>query len=734
MAPIPQLTSPDAATPAVPEIRLELSRRSLLRAVGLAGGGLLLGVRWPAQAQPTTVSAAAFAPNAFLRIGADDVVTVICKHDEMGQGVFTSIAQVVADELGADFAKVRVLPAPANHAYANPAFKMQGTGGSTSTYTSYQQMRQAGAAAREMLIAAAASRWQVDAAGCTAEEGVIRHAASGQNASFGELALAAAKESVPAEPRLKSKSEHPLIGKPVKRVDSPAKVKGEAIFSIDAQKPGMLIALVARSPHFGGKVQSFDGRRARATAGVKAVVEVPSGVAVVAERFWQARQARAALEIQWDGGDGAKLDTAEMRRQYAELATKKGSVARKDGDPDAELAKNPRRLSTSYDVPFLAHAPMEPLSCMVELRADGGADIVTGSQFLGPDTLAAAWALKVLPDKISIENTFLGGGFGRRATPGADFLVEAIHVAKASGLKAPIKTIWTREDDIRGGYYRPMWHNALAGAVDAKGHIVAWRHRLVGQSIVAGTPFELVMVRDGVDQTAVEGSASLPYDIPNVGVEMHLVKSPITTLWWRSVGHSNNGYATEHFFDELCRLGGVDPFEERRRLLHKHPRHLRVLELAAAKAGWGEALPAGLGRGLTVHESFKSFVAQVADVRLVDGRPRVERVVCAVDCGPVINPDIVRAQIEGGINFALSAVLHGEITLEDGRVQQSNFHDYPLLRIDEAPRIEVHIVDSTDEMGGIGEVAVPPLAAAVANALLALTGKPVRRLPIQEIQ
>lgn len=715
--------------------RAALSRRDFLRGTALAGGGLWIGLHLGGnriEAAAARAVGPVFAPNAFLRIGSDDSVLILAKNDEMGQGIFTSIAQTIAEELEADFGKIRVEPAPAGVAYNNLAFGMQGTGGSTSTWANFQQLREAGAAARTVLVEAAAARLGVPAAECRAQLGRVHHAASGKSFSFGELAAEAARLPVPKEVRLKDKKDFQLIGKPVRRVDSPAKVKGQAKFSFDAALPNMAIAQVARPPHFGGKVKSLDATAARAMKGVLWVGEVPEGVAVVAEGFWPARQARAALEIEWEAGEGAGLDSAQLRQEYRQLAAQPGVVARREGDAQAAFDANSRRLVADYEVPFLAHAPMEPLSCMVQLKDDGGAEIYLGSQFLGPDTGTAAAVLGVAPDKITFHNHFLGGAFGRRANPRADFLVLALHVAKAAkALGRPIKTVWTREDDIRGGFYRPMWQNHFEGALDEGGKIVSWKHRIVGQSILAGTPFEAMMVKDGIDQTSVEGASTLPYSIPNLQVELHTVKSAIPTLWWRSVGHSNTGYATEHFFDELARLAGRDPYRLRRSLLSQHPRHLRVLDHVAEKAGWSSPKRPGLGRGIALHESFKSYVAHVAEVSLdEEGRPRIERVVCAIDCGPIVNPDIVRAQMEGAINFALSAVLYGEIEIKDGQVTNSNFHDYPLLRIHEAPKIEVHLVDSTDEMGGVGEPGVPPVAAAVANALLDLTGQPVRRLPI----
>jgi isoquinoline 1-oxidoreductase beta subunit len=715
---------------------LAISRRNLLRGAALAGGGLLIGLDLGGgnriEAAAAKAAGVTFAPNAFLRIGSDDKILILAKNDEMGQGIFTSIAQTIAEELEADFGTIRVEPAPAGPAYNNLAFGMQGTGGSTSTWANFKQLRQAGAAARTVLVAAAAAQWGVEPSACHAKAGRVHHAASGKSLSFGQLAEAAAALPVPADPVLKDEKDFQLIGKPVRRVDSLAKVRGQAKFSFDASLPGMAIAQVARSPYFSGKLKTFDAAAARSMPGVLWVGEVPEGVAVVAERFWQARQARAALKIEWEKGDGGGLDSEKLRQDYRQLAKTSGVIARKEGDVPAELAAGVKKLEASYEVPFLAHAPMEPLSCLVHLKEDGGAEIYTGSQFLGPDTMTAAAVLGLPADKIVFHNHFLGGAFGRRANPRADFLVLALNVAKAAKqLGRPIKTVWTREDDIRGGYYRPMWQNHLEGAINEHGKIVAWRHRLVGQSILAGTPFEAMLVKDGIDQTSVEGASTLPYDIPNLEVELHTVKSPITTLWWRSVGHSNTGFATEHFLDELARLAGRDPYKLRRTLLSQHPRHLKALELVAQKAGWESPKRPGIGRGIAVHESFKSYVAQVAEVSMgAEGRPRVEKVWCAIDCGPVVNPDIVRAQMEGAICFALSAVLYGEIKIKDGQVVNSNFHDYPLLRIHEAPKIEVYIVDSNDEMGGVGEPGVPPVAAAVANAILDLTGEPVRSLPI----
>jgi isoquinoline 1-oxidoreductase beta subunit len=718
------------------------TRRDLLASL-LAGGGFVLAfslggprlraIVLPAGADPTVPPSNEFTPNAFLRIGGDDGITIVAKHDEMGQGVHTSLAQLLCEELGADVARVRVVPAPADPVYAHSAFGVQVTGGSTSTWSAFDQMRKAGAAAREMLVAAAAARWGIEPAQCVAAGGVVRQKDGTRALRFGELAADAAKLAVPAEPALKDPGAFTQIGKPTHRVDSRAKVDGSARFSLDVRLPGMLTALIARAPTFGGKARRVDADAARAVRGVRAVLDVPSGVAVVADSFWSAAKGRAALKIDWEPGPGAGLDSGALRRDYTRRAQQPGVPARKDGDPDAALATAATKLDAVYEVPFQAHAPMETLSCLVALRDGGGADIYTGSQMLGGDHPAAAALLGVAPDQVTIHNHYLGGGFGRRANPKSDFVTEAVQVAIAArAWKAPVKTVWTREDDLQGGWYRPYWLNALAAGLDAERRLIAWRHRIVGQSIVAGTTFEQALVRDGIDGTSVEGAADMPYSIPNLGVELHTTTLPVPVQWWRSVGHSNTAFAKECFLDECAAAMQRDPYELRRELLgDRHPRLLRVLETAATKAGWGTPMPPGSGRGIAVHESFRSLAAHVAEVHAAGGgRPRVTRLICAIDCGLRVNPDQIEAQLEGAAIFALSAALEGQITFQDGRVQQSNFHDYPILRIQDAPRIEVHQVPSDGGIGGIGEVGVPSVAPAVANAIFAATGQRLRRLPL----
>ncbi len=491
----------------------------------------------------------------------------------------------------------------------------------------------------------------------------------------------------------------------------------------------MLTAVVARPPVFGGKVEKFDASESLKVPGVKAVQQVPSGVAVIAERFWPAKIGRDKLIVHWDLGPNAGLSTEQMLRDFAEMAKNPGIIARKTGDPAAALKAAAQTITAEYDVPYLAHAMMEPLNCVVDLREDR-CEIWTGTQFETVDRANAAQVAGLAPEKVQIHTTLLGGGFGRRANPASDFVVEAVHVAKAA--KAPVKVVWTREDDIRGGWYRPMWHDRFVAGLDASGNPVAWTHTIVGQSIMQGTPFEPFGIKDGVDSTSVEGAADILYGIPNLQVDLHTPRIGVPVQWWRSVGHSHTGFSVEAFLDEVAHAGGKDPYELRRTLLAKQPRMLAVLELAAQKANWGSKLPAGVGCGMATHFSFDSYVAQVVEASVgKKGAVRVHRVVCAVDCGMAINPDTVRAQMEGGIIFGLTAALKTEITFKDGRVEQGNFHDYPMLRIFESPEIEVHIVPSNESPTGVGEPGVPPAAPALANAIFAATGKRIRRLPIR---
>jgi isoquinoline 1-oxidoreductase beta subunit len=589
----------------------------------------------------------------------------------------------------------------------------------------------AGAAAREMLIAAAAKKWQVAAGDITVQAGLLRHQTGGHQASFGELAELAAQEAVPEEVLLKEPEEFRLIGTRVPRKDSKAKTNGTAMFTQDVKLPGMLTALVAHPPRFGATVKSFDAGKAKAIAGVDAIVEIPNGVAVLGKDFWSAKKGRDALQMEWDESNAFKLGSDELLAQYKALSEKPGSVARNDGDVQGVLPSASKTLQVTLEFPFLAHAALEPMNCVMQRHQDG-VEIWNGDQFQTGDQNAVAGVFGINPEQVKINMLYAGGSFGRRANPQSDYVVETATIIKALGSNAPVKLVWTREDDMRAGYYRPMYVHKLEAGLDADGNPVAWQHRIVGQSIVAGTAFEGGMVKDGVDVTSVEGASNLPYAIPNIGVDLHTTTLPVPVQWWRSVGSTHTAFAVETFIDQLALAANRDPLEFRRTLLKDHPRHLGVIELAAEKAGWGQPMAAGRGRGIAVHESFNSYVAQVAEVSVrADNSFSVDRVVIAVDCGIAINPDIVVAQMEGGMGFGLSAALSSELTFSEGRVVQSNFHDYTVLRMNQMPRVEVHIVKSAQPPTGVGEPATPVIAPAVANALSAATGQRFNRLPLK---
>jgi isoquinoline 1-oxidoreductase subunit beta len=707
-------------------------RRFLATSISLTGGLVFaclvpMGGRRLFAQESAPPAAPPMDPNAFVHIASDDTITILLKHSEMGQGVATSLPMVIADELDCDWSNVRVENAPNAQVYANNAFGIQGTGGSTSTLESFDQMRKVGAMARAMLIQAAAQKWKVAAGDCRTEKGFV--ICGEHRASFGALADAAAKLDAPQDVVLKEPSTWNLIGKPTRRIDSLSKVTGQAGFGMDVKRPGLLTALVARAPVFGGMVRNFDAGKARAVAGVVDVVQVPSGIAVLANHYWAAKKGRDALVVEWDNGAGATLSTSAMRDDYRKRAGQAGAVAKTAGDVDAVLKSAAKRIEADYEVPFLAHAPMEPLNCTVEISKDG-CEIWTGTQFQGIDQGVAAQILGIKPEQVKIHTQFLGGGFGRRANPQSDFIAEAVQVAKAAN--KPVKVVWSREDDIRGGYYRPMWLSRFSAALAEDGKPSAWSHTLVGQSIIAGTAFAPMMIKDGIDATSVEGAADSPYlaSVPAHRVDLHTPESPIPVLWWRSVGHSHTGFAVESFVDELAHAAKVDPLAYRRKLLPADSRNLRALELAAGKFGWGKPLAKGRAAGLAVHESFGSHVAHVAEVSVENGKIRVHRVVCAIDCGPVVNPLTIEAQMQSAIAFGLSAALHSKLSFRDGKVEQSNFNDYLVLRLDEMPAVEVHIVPSTEKMGGAGEPGLPPIAPAVANAVFALTGKRLRSLPL----
>ena len=737
-----KIETPDSATRGI----LNVSRRTLLK----GGGGLALGIFFAPLLRGMDALAAAggsLEPNAFVRIDLDGTVTVLAKHLEMGQGSYTGLATLLAEELDADWDKVRVEGAPADvKRYNNLAFgPMQGTGGSTAMANSWEQMRNAGATAKAMLVAAAAQRWGVPASEISVDKGVVSHAGSGRSAGFGELVEAAASLPVPEQVQLKDPKDFKLIGKlELRRKDSTDKTDGSAIFTQDFKLPGMLVAMVAYPPRFGGVPRSVDSSKAKAVRDVVEVVEfrdLPhgrSGVAVLAKNTWAARQGRDALVIEWDESQAFTLGSEEILAQYRDDAGKPGLPATSKGDTDAALAQAAKTVEADYEFPYLAHAAMEPMNCLVKLSSDR-CEIWNGEQFQTVDQTIISGYLGLTPEQVSLTQLYAGGSFGRRASSVSDYLLEAVAITKAArdkGVDAPVKMVWTREDDTRGGYFRPLYLHRVRIGLDQAGKLQAWHNRIVGQSIMTGTSMEPFMIKDGIDHTSVEGLANLSYAVPNLQVELSTpsnIKVPV--LWWRSVGHTHTGYVAETMIDEAAVAAGQDPYAFRHALLESHPRHRGALELAAKQAGWDKPLAAGAegekrGRGIAVHESFGSFVAQVAEVTVkADGSYRLDRVVCAVDCGIAINPDVIKAQMEGGIGFALAAARHSAITLKEGRVEQSNFHDFQVLRMNEMPKVEVHIVPSAANPTGVGEPGVPPLAPALANALFAATGVRLRKLP-----
>jgi isoquinoline 1-oxidoreductase beta subunit len=705
-----------------------LHRREFLKKSAVSGAGLMIGFYLPKkfEALAATPESGPVAVNAWVRITPDDSVTLIIDKSEMGQGIVTSLAQLLAEELELDWRKIKTEFAPAAPQYFNPVFGLQGTGGSTSIRASWGPLTKAGAAAREMLIATAAQRWAVEASTCRAESGGIVHRATKRRLGYGALVEDAAKFPVPEKPTLKDPKDYKFIGKPIKRLDTPSKVNGSAGFGIDVRLPHILHASVARCPVFGGKVKRFDASKAKGVPGVTHIVEISSGVAVVATNTWSAMQGRRALEITWDEGPNSANTTDAIRKLFAERAQQPGAIARKEGDVEAGLSGAAKKVEAVYEVPFLAHATMEPMNCAADVRADS-CDIYAPTQFQTFVQMTGAKITGLKPEQVRVHTTYLGGGFGRRAEQ--DFIAEAVEASKAAG--APVQVTWSREDDVQHDYYRPAAYNKLEAGIDASGWPVAWKNRIVSPSIMSR--FFPGSVKNGIDSSSVEGAANLAYGIPNLFVDYVLTDAGVPVGFWRSVGCSHNGYITESFVDELAKAGGKDPFEFRRKLLAKAPRHLGVLELAASKAGWGTPLPAGRARGIAVVESFASYVAEVAEVSVnrSSGEIKVHRVVCAVDCGRHVNPDTIAAQMEGAIAYGLTAALKGNITINKGRVEQSNFQDYEMLRMNEMPKTEVHIVPSDEPPGGVGEPGTPPIAPAVCNAIFAITGKPIRRLPIR---
>jgi len=718
---------------AVSKAASRMGRRSFLKTTASASAGLCIAGFVPellsATARRDTADSNSFAPNAFVRIAPDDTITVISGHSEMGQGIYTSLAMVLNEELEADWSKVRVESAPVDPAYNHTVYGVQMTGGSSSTPSEWERLRKMGAMARIMLVQAAAQKWNVDPSSCHVANGVVIHATSGKKATYGSLTADAAQLKPPTDIKLKDPKQFTLVGKSKHRVDTKEKTNGTAQFGLDVKLPNMVYAVVARPPVFGGTVISVDAAEAKKIPGVLAIEQIPEGVAVVAKSFWSAKQAREKLNVSWEDGPNANLSTEQMLAYFSKQSANPGIVAKKEGDATSALKGAAKTISAEYDVPYLAHAMMEPLNCVVDLRSDS-CELWTGTQFQTVDRMQAAKTVGLPPEKVKINTTLLGGGFGRRANPASDFIIEAVNVAKVA--KAPVKVVWTREDDLAGGWYRPMWHDRFSAGLDAQGNPVAWTHTIVGQSILAGTLFEAFGIKDGVDSASVEGAADFLYGIPNLQVDLHSPKIGVPVQWWRSVGHSHTGFSVEGFFDEMAHAGKKDPYQLRRTLLAKQPRMLALLDLVAQKGNWGKPLPAGHGRGIATHFSFDTYVAQVIEASVEkNGNVRVHRVVCAVDCGRVINPDIVKAQMEGGIIFGLTAALKTEITLENGRVQQHNFYDYPMLRIFETPEIEIHIMPSEENPTGVGEPSVPPVGPALTNAIFAATGKRIRRLPIR---
>ena len=703
------------------------ARRKFIKDTAALAGGLVIGFYLPkggrayaAEEAPKPGKKKIYPPNAFIRIDPDDSITIIVNKSEMGQGVYTSLPMMIAEELEADRSGLDAV-------YNHTSFPMQMTGGSSSVPSSWEQMRRVGATARVLLVRAAAQQWGVPENECHAENSMVSHAASGRDASYGTLADIASELPMPDNVALKSPKDFKIIGKATRRLDTPAKINGTAQFGLDVYLPDVLTVLIARSPVFGGKVKRFDATEALKVAGVQGVYQVPTGIAVAATGFWPARTARDLLEIEWDEGPGASLSTPKMIAEYLKLAKRPGAVARKVGDTKRGLKKAHKFISAEYEVPYLAHAAMEPLNVVVELKPDH-CTIWTGTQMQTVDAAMAAKTAGLKPEQVEIHTTFLGGGFGRRANPRSDFVIEAVQAAMAVG--KPVKVVWTREDDTRGGNYRPMWADHIVAGIAKNGKPVVWKHTIVGQSIVAGTMFEAFLVHNGIDATSVEGAADLPYLIPNLQVDLHSTKNEVPVQWWRSVGHSHTAFVVETMMDELAYLAGKDPVAYRLANLPAASRYRGVLQLAADKAEWGKVkLPKGHAYGVAVHKSFNSYVAEIAEVSLEKGRIQVHRVIAAVDCGMVVNPDGVRQQIESAVTYGLSAALHGAITLNKGRVVQSNFNDYQPVSYSEMPRIEVHIVASSEPPSGIGEPGTPPIAPAVANAVFKLTGKRMRRMP-----
>jgi isoquinoline 1-oxidoreductase beta subunit len=703
----------------------DLSRRGFLAASAAAGGGLILSLSLPF-GRGEAASPEDFAPNAFIRIGNDGQVVLTMPYVEMGQGTYTSIPMLIAEELDVSLKQVRLEHAPPNEKlYANPLLGVQATGNSNAMRGAWKPLREAGATARTMLVAAAAKRWDIDAKSCRAQDGEVIHEPTGRRLTYGELAADAARMPVPGNVALKSPDEFKLIGTPAKRLDAPAKVNGTAVYGIDVRPPGVKIATLAQSPVFGGRVKSFDEAAAKAVKGVRQIVRLDDAVAVVADHMGAAKKGLAALNIEWDDGQHANLTTEEIAHQLDQATLGRGAVAQNIGDAEKAMASAATKVEAIYQVPFLAHATMEPMNCTVHVRNDE-CEIWIGSQAVARVQAMAAKAAGLPVEKVIVHNHLIGGGFGRRLE--ADGAVRAVEIAKQ--VDGPVKVVWTREEDIQHDMYRPYWFDRISAGLDDKGRPVAWNNRFAGSSVIAR--WLPPGFKNGLDPDSTEGAIDLVYDLPNLHVEYVRAEPPgIPTAFWRSVGPSHNVFVTESFIDEMAAAAKQDAVAYRRSLLDKSPRAKAVLDLAAAKAGWGQALPKGRGRGVSLQFVFGSYLAQVAEVEVSkEGTVRVHRVVCAIDCGTVVNPDTVQAQLQSGIIFGVTASLYGEITLKNGRVEQSNFDTYQILRINEAPAIEVHVVKSQEPPGGMGETGTSAIVPAIANAIFAATGKRLRKMPV----
>ncbi len=705
-----------------------LSRRGLLQAGVASGGGLILSMSLPfANAPVEAADEEGFVPNAFIRIERDGQVVLTMPYVEMGQGTYTSIPMLIAEELEVDLSQVRLEHAPPNEKlYANPLLGVQATGNSNAIRGAWQPLRQAGAAARIMLVMAAASRWSVDPATCRAQSGEVHHPPTQRSIKYGELAAEAARIPVPVKVALKQAAEFKLIGTPAKRLDAPAKVNGTAIYGIDVRPAGVKIATLAQSPVFGGRLKRVDETAARAVKGVRQIIQLDDAVAVVADHMGAAKKGLAALSIEWDDGTHAKLDIPAVVYELDKATLGSGAVAQNIGDTDKAMADAARKVEAIYQLPFLAHATMEPMNCTVHVRRDS-CEVWVGNQVI-PRAQATAAKVAGLPlEKIIVHNHLIGGGFGRRLE--IDGVTRAVEIAMH--VDGPVKVVWTREEDIQHDMYRPYWFDRLSAGLAANGMPVAWNHRFAGSSVAAR--WAPPIFQNGLDPDTTEGAIDLVYGLPNMHVEYVRVEPPgIPTAFWRSVGPSHNVFVVESFMDELAAAAKKDPVAYRLALLDKTPRAKAVLALAAEKAGWGHALPGRSGRGVSLQHAFATYMAQVAEVEVSkEGAVRVRRVVCAIDCGTVVNPDTVKAQAQSAINFGITAALYGQITLKGGRVEQSNFHDYQMLRIDEAPAIEVHIIASSEPPGGMGECGTSAIVPAVANAIFAATGKRLRTMPVK---